>query len=47
MFDTTLGLAVKVFDGKDALAHLVKFLDAPAAMIDVAELRKRIAMGIQ
>ncbi len=47
LFDTALGLAVKVLDDEDALAHLVKFLDAPSAMVDVDELLERIAMRIE
>ena len=46
LFDTALGLAVKVLDNEDALAQLVKFLDAPSAMVDVNELLERIAMRI-
>ena len=47
LFDTALGLAVKVLDDEDALAHLVKFLDAPSARVDVDELLERIAMRIE
>src|SRR5438876_215014 len=47
LFDTALGLGVKVLDDKDALAHLVKLLDAPSAMVDVDKLLERIALGIE
>lgn len=47
LLDTALGLAVKILDDEDALADLVKFLDAPSAMVDVHELLKRIAMRIE
>ena len=47
LFDAAFGLAVKVLDNEDALAHFVKLLDAPAAMVDVRELLERIAMGIE
>ena len=47
LFDTALGLAVKVLDDEDALADLVKLLDAPSAMVDVDELLERIALRIE
>ena len=47
LFDTALGLGVKVLDEEDALADLVKLLDAPSAMIDVDELLERISMHIE
>ena len=47
LFDAALGLAVKVLDDEDALAHFVKLLDAPSAMVDVRELLERIAMRIE
>jgi hypothetical protein len=47
LFDTTLGLGVKVFDDEDALAELVKLLDAPSAMVDIDELLERIALRIE
>jgi len=47
LFDAALGLAVKVLNLKDTLAHLVKLLDAPPAMIDVNELLGRIALRIK
>src|SRR5881396_1107383 len=46
LFDTALGLGVKVLNDEDALAHLVKLFDAPSAMVDVDELLERIAMRI-
>ena len=47
LFDTAFGLGVKVLDDEDALADLVKLLDAPSAMIDVDELLERITMRIE
>ena len=47
LFDTALGLGVKVLDDEDALADLVKLLDAPSFMVDVDELLERIAMRIE
>ena len=47
LFDTALGLGVKVLDDEDALANLVEFLDAPTVMVDVDELLKRVAMRIE
>ena len=47
LFDTAQGFAVKVFDINNALAHLVKLLDAPSAMVDVDELLKRITLHIE
>ena len=47
LFDTALGFAVKVLDDKDTLAHLVKLLDAPSAMVDVDELLERITLHIE
>ena len=47
LFDTALGLGVKVLDDEDALADLVQFLDAQSAMVDVDELVERIAMHIE
>ncbi len=47
LFDTALGLAVKVLDEEDTFAHLVKLLDAPSAMVDVDELLERIALPIE
>ena len=47
LFDTALGLGMKVLDDEDALADLVEFLDAPSAMVDVDELLERIAMRIE
>ena len=38
LFDTALGFGVKVLDDEDALADLVKLLDAPSVMVDVDEL---------
>ena len=46
LFNTALGPGMKVLDDEDALAHLVKLLDAPSAMVDVDELLERIAMRI-
>ena len=47
LFDTALGLGVKVLDDEDALADLVKLLDAPAVMVDVDEVLERITMHIK
>ena len=47
LFDTALGLGVKVLDDEDALADLVKLLDAPSAMVGVDKLLERIAMRIE
>ena len=47
LFDTALGLGVKVLNDEDALADLVKLLDAPAVMVDVDELLERITMRIE
>src|SRR2546425_11100176 len=47
LFNTALGRAVKILDDEDALAHLVKFLDAPSAMVDIDELLERIALPIE
>ena len=47
LFDAALGLGVKVLDDEDALAHLVKLLDAPSAMVDVDEHLERIATCIE
>ena len=47
LFHTALGPAVKVLDDEDALAHLVKLLYAPSAMVDVDELLQRITMRIE
>ena len=47
LFDTTLCLGVKVFDDEDALADLVKLLDAPSAMVDIDELLEWIALRIE
>lgn len=47
LFDTALGLGVKVLNDEDALADLVKLLDAPSAMVDEDELLERIAMRIE
>ena len=47
LFDTALGFAVKVLDVENALAHLVKLLNAPSAMVDADELLERIAMHIE
>jgi hypothetical protein len=45
LFDTAFGLGVKVLNDEDALADLVKLLDAPSAMVDVNELMEGIAVG--
>ena len=47
LFDAPFGLGVKVLDVEDALADLVKLLNAPSAMVDVDEFLERIAMRIQ
>ena len=44
LFDAALGSGVKVLDDKDVLAHLVKLLDAPAAVVDIHELLERITL---
>jgi hypothetical protein len=43
LFNAALGSAMKIFNDEDALAHLVKFLDAPSAMVDIDELLERIS----
>ena len=43
LFDAALGFAMKILNDEDALAHLVKFLDAPSAMVDIDELLERIS----
>jgi hypothetical protein len=43
LFDAALGFAMKVLNDEDALAHLVKFFDAPSAMVDIGELLERIS----
>ena len=47
LFDATLGLAVKVFDFEDTLTDLVKFLDAPSAMVNLDERLQRKEFGIE
>ena len=39
LFDTAFGLAMKILYDEHTLAHLVKFLDAPSAMVDLDKLR--------
>ena len=47
LFDTALGLGVKVLDDEDALADLVKLLDTPSAMVDIDESLQRITLRIE
>ena len=47
LFDTAQSFAVKVLDVHNALAHLVKLLNAPAAMVDADELLERIPLHIE
>ena len=47
LFDTALGLGVKVLDDEEALADLVKLLDTPAAMVDIDEGLQRITLRIE
>ena len=47
LFDTALSLSVKVLDGEDAFADLVKLLDAPSAMVNINEVPERIAIWIE
>ena len=47
LFDATLGFAMEVLNVEDAFTDLVELLDAPSAMIGVAEVLERIAMRIE
>ena len=47
LFDTALGLGVKILDDEDALTDFVKLLNTPAGMVDIDEGLERIPLRIE